>query len=75
MRAMAGKGSKGAGMSAEGVKVICQNKKARFEYQILETLEAGVALKGTEVKSLRLGRANLVDSYASIDNGEVFMHN
>ena len=55
------------------MKVIVQNKKARHDYQIVETLEAGIALLGTEVKSLREGRANLRDSYAVIRDGEVFL--
>jgi SsrA-binding protein len=57
-----------------GRKVIASNRKARHDYSILETVEAGVMLTGTEVKSLRLGRASLVDGFASIDNGEVFLH-
>lgn len=55
------------------MKIIVQNKKARHDYAILETFEAGIALLGTEVKSLREGRANLRDSYAVIENGEVFL--
>jgi SsrA-binding protein len=55
------------------VKIAVQNKKARHDYAILETLEAGIALRGTEVKSLREGRANLRDSYAIIQNGEVML--
>jgi SsrA-binding protein len=55
------------------MKIIVQNKKARHDYQILETLEAGIALLGTEVKSLREGRANLRDSYAVVQNGEVYL--
>jgi len=55
------------------VKIVVQNKKARHDYAILETLEAGIALRGTEVKSLREGRANLRDSYAIIQNGEVML--
>ncbi|HOK42793.1 MAG TPA: SsrA-binding protein SmpB [Thermoclostridium caenicola] len=57
----------------EGGKVIVQNRKARHDYFIEETFEAGIALTGTEVKSLRLGRANLQDSYAVIKDGEVFI--
>ena len=57
-----------------GRKIIASNRKARHDYSILETVEAGVMLTGTEVKSLRLGRASLVDGFASIDNGEVFLH-
>ena len=54
-------------------KLICQNKKARHNYSIEDTYEAGIALVGTEVKSLREGRANLGDSYGRIKNGEVFL--
>jgi SsrA-binding protein len=57
-----------------GRKIIASNRKARHDYAILETVEAGVMLTGTEVKSLRLGRASLVDGFASIDNGEIFLH-
>jgi SsrA-binding protein len=56
-------------------KLVCQNKKARHDYFIDEVMEAGIALMGPEVKSLREGRGNLVDSYAKIDKGEVFLHN
>jgi SsrA-binding protein len=56
-------------------KIVCQNRKARHEYFIEETFEAGMVLDGPEVKSLRDGRANLVDSYARIKKGEVFLHN
>ncbi|MBF8248085.1 MAG: smpB, partial [Bacteroidetes bacterium] len=52
---------------------LVSNRKARHEYEILETLEAGIALKGTEVKSLRNGNANLQDGYAVIKNGEVWL--
>ena len=54
-------------------KLICQNKKARHNYFIEDRYEAGIALLGTEVKSLREGRANLGDSYGKIKNGEVFL--
>ena len=56
-------------------KVVCRNKKAFHEYFIEETIEAGIVLHGTEVKSLRLGRANLKDSYAYVKDGEVFLLN
>lgn len=56
-------------------KVVAQNRKATHDYQIDETLEAGVVLLGPEVKSLRDGRANLVDSYARIKDEEVFLYN
>ena len=58
----------------EGAKSIVQNRKAWHEYFIEERFEAGIVLTGTEVKSLRLGRANLQDSYAAIKNGEVFVY-
>ena len=57
----------------ENTKTLAQNKKARHEYFILETIEAGIELAGTEVKSARLGKVNLTDAYASIKNGEVFI--
>ena len=57
----------------ENKKIIAQNKKAYHDYFILETYECGIALVGTEVKSLRAGQVNLKDSYASIDNGEVIL--
>ena len=49
-----------------GIKIVCQNKKARYNYTIEDNFEAGLVLQGTEVKSLRNGKANLVDSYATI---------
>lgn len=56
-------------------KVVAQNRRARHEYFIEETYECGIALAGTEVKSIRLGKANLADSYAMIRGGEVFLCN
>jgi SsrA-binding protein len=58
-----------------GIKIVCQNKKARYDYFIDEVLEAGLVLLGPEVKSLREGRASLVDSYARVKKGEVFLYN
>jgi SsrA-binding protein len=58
-----------------GRKIIAQNRKARHDYAIIETFEAGLVLTGTEVKSLRKGRASLVDGFATIDDGEVFLRN
>jgi SsrA-binding protein len=58
-----------------GRKIIAQNRKARHDYAIVETFEAGMVLTGTEVKSLRLGRASLVDGFATIDDGEVYLRN
>ena len=59
----------------ENIKVIATNKKAFHDYFILETFEAGIVLKGTEVKSVKQGRINLKDSYAKIKNGEIFLFN
>lgn len=58
-----------------GRRLIAQNRKARHDYSVLDVYEAGVMLTGTEVKSLRLGRASLVDGFATIDDGEVFLRN
>ncbi|MFA9559544.1 SsrA-binding protein SmpB [Evansella sp. AB-rgal1] len=60
--------------TSEG-KLIAQNKKARHDYSIEETYEAGMILTGTEIKSLRGGRGNLKDSFARVSNGEVWLHN
>jgi SsrA-binding protein len=61
-------------LSTNHIKIIAENRKARHNYFIEETYEAGMVLMGTEVKSLRLGRVNLKDSYARINKGEVFVH-
>ncbi|MFI1965973.1 SsrA-binding protein SmpB [Streptomyces pathocidini] len=58
-----------------GRKLIAQNKKARHDYHILDTYECGLVLTGTEVKSLRQGRASLVDGFAQLDGGEAWLHN
>lgn len=50
-----------------------QNRKAKYDYEIVDTIEAGIVLTGTEIKSIRLGNANLKDSYAILKNGEVFL--
>jgi SsrA-binding protein len=55
-------------------KTIAENRKARFDFHLIEEIEAGIVLKGTEVKSLRMGKVNLKDSYAKITRGEVFLH-
>jgi SsrA-binding protein len=60
-------------MKPVGIKAIAQNKKAYHDYHIEETLEAGISLTGTEVKSLRVGRANLRDSYAAVEEGELWL--
>lgn len=63
-------------MSKErGRKVVAQNKKARYDYHIEDTFEAGLVLTGTEVKSLRAGRASLVDGFAEITDGEIWLQN
>lgn len=59
--------------SGSGTKLIAQNRKARHEYHIEDTVEAGIALVGTEVKSLREGRANLADAYAVVKDGEPWL--
>ena len=58
----------------KGQKFIAQNRKARYDFHIDDTYEAGLVLVGTEVKSLRAGRATLVDGFAEIEGGEVFLH-
>jgi SsrA-binding protein len=59
---------------ADDIKVIVENRKAHHDYHIIETIEAGIVLTGTEVKSLRLGRVNVRDSFARVKDGEVFLH-
>ncbi|MGE0501387.1 MAG: SsrA-binding protein SmpB [Rhizobiaceae bacterium] len=56
-------------------KVAAENRKARFAYEVLDTLETGLALTGTEVKSLRQGQANIQESYASVEGGELWLIN
>ncbi len=62
-------------MQQAKIKIVTENRKARYEYHILETYEAGIALQGTEVKSLRTGKSNLRDSYARVENGELLLYN
>ena len=59
----------------EKVKIVCDNRKARHEYNFLEVFEAGIELKGTEVKSLRAGKGNLQDAYAKIEDGQMILYN
>ncbi|MFY9943174.1 MAG: SsrA-binding protein SmpB [Desulfobacterales bacterium] len=61
-------------MADESVKIVAENRKARHDYHLDEQFEAGMVLTGTEVKSLRMGRANLKDAYARVVNGEVFLY-
>lgn len=59
----------------DGIKLVVQNRKARRDYEVLDSFETGIVLQGTEVKSLREGKANLKDSYAAVEKGEVFLYN
>ena len=56
-------------------RTVAENRKARFSYEVLDTYEAGLALTGTEVKSLREGKANIQESYASVEGGEIWLIN
>tara|TARA_X000001036_G_scaffold374434_1_gene362815 strand:+ start:243 stop:716 length:474 start_codon:yes stop_codon:yes gene_type:complete len=60
---------------APGQKIICHNRKAKFNYFFIELIEAGIVLKGSEVKSLRDGKGNIADSYAIDNNGELYLIN
>lgn len=62
-------------MGSEGIKIVCQNRKARHEYHIEDRYEAGIVLLGPEVKSIRDGRVNLKDGYVDIRNEEAWLHN
>ncbi|MFY9394153.1 MAG: SsrA-binding protein SmpB, partial [Halanaerobiales bacterium] len=62
-------------MAKDEIRVIARNKKARHDYHIEETFEAGIILKGTEIKSIRAGKVNLKDSFALVEDGEVFLYN
>jgi len=59
---------------AEDVKVVTKNRRARHDYHVVDSVEAGIVLKGTEVKSVRLGKVQLVDSYARVEDGEMYLH-
>ncbi|MFQ5483538.1 MAG: SsrA-binding protein SmpB [Nitrospinaceae bacterium] len=59
----------------EGIKIICVNKKARHEYTIEDSLEAGLVLAGTEVKALREGKGSLIDAFAEFEKGEPYLYN
>ena len=69
---MAGKNRKKKGVSGN---IVAQNRRARRDYSIVEDFEAGLALMGTEVKSLRLGRGSLMDAYAADEDGELYLYN
>lgn len=62
-------------MKKGGVKILASNRKARHDFFIEDTIEAGIVLTGTEVKSIRQGKLNLKDSYGSVDNGEIHLNN
>jgi SsrA-binding protein len=64
-----------ASRKEHGIKVVADNRRARFDYEIIDTFEAGIELKGPEVKSLREGRANIGESYASVSDGDLFLVN
>jgi SsrA-binding protein len=72
MAAKAGKGTKNP--DAEGRKVVVSNRRARHDYEILDTYEAGIVLQGSEVKALRSGHGNLQDSFARLEGGEVWLY-
>ncbi len=59
----------------EHINLILNNRRARHEYHVLESIEVGVVLRGTEVKSVRAGKINVQDAYASVEDGELFLHN
>ncbi len=61
-------------MSEDGRRVVARNRKARHEYEVLETLEAGIELKGPEVKSLRAGHVSFQDAFARVERGEAWLH-
>lgn len=61
--------------SSDRIKLVADNRRARHEYHLMETIEAGIMLTGSEVKSARAGKVQLRDAYASVDNNELFLHN
>ena len=65
---------RGKTVQKSGIKVIAQNKKARHDFEIQTTYEAGIVLTGTEIKSIRAGKIQLKDGYGKIQKGEVFLH-
>ena len=69
----AGKSKTAAKADDSGIKVVARNRRARHDFDLLEKIEAGLVLTGTEVKSLRNGKANLEDAYAEVDRGEVWL--
>ena len=61
--------------ASDNFRAIAENRKARFNYEILDTFEAGIELKGTEVKSLRLGKSNIAESYAAANDDQLYLYN
>ncbi len=61
-------------MPPKGTRPVAQNRKARHDYEVLETMECGIALQGSEVKSLRAGKVQLRDAYARVEDGELWLH-
>ena len=70
-----GDAKKAGDAKGRGKKIVATNRKARHNYSIIDTFEAGVVLQGTEVKSLREGQASLADAFATVDDGEVWLRN
>src|SRR5437868_6616120 len=68
-------GAKAQAKAKPAIKVISDNRRARHEYEILEVLETGIELSGTEVKSMRLGKASLQDAFARVEKGELWLYN
>lgn len=66
--------AKGKASEKDGIKTICQNRRASYEYDLTDRLECGMILKGTEVKSLRDGQASLEGAFCRVDKGEVWLH-
>ena len=68
-----GKAKSGGKADDSGIKIVARNRRARHDYELMERVEAGIVLTGTEVKSLRNGKANLEDAYAEVNGGEVWL--
>lgn len=69
------KAQAGSAETKPAIKIISDNRRARHDYEVLEVFEAGIELLGTEVKSMRLGKANLQDSFARVDGGQLWLYN
>jgi len=65
---------KAKGADEDAIKIVARNRRARFEYDLMESFEAGIVLTGTEVKSLRSGKASMEEAYASVDRDEVWLY-